>query len=230
MIANPWHEHADTYAEWIAAREAGGLAHDTVLGALLDVLGDVAGLEVLDAGCGEGYLARVLAARGARITGIDVSERLIAMAGSKGDSVAYRVADLCRSLPELAGRFDAIASYLVLNDVPDIRGFARTMWHLARPGAKAVFAFNNPYSAVVRTQITDYFANGAIGVYRGMSEELGQPVRFYHRTLEEYLEAFLSAGFRLTALRDVMHDHQREWLLPAEVRFPYMMVLSFLKP
>ena len=39
---------------------------------LLKHIGDIAGQSVLDAGCGEGYLARVLAARGAQVTGIDL--------------------------------------------------------------------------------------------------------------------------------------------------------------
>jgi hypothetical protein len=36
---------------------------------------------------------------------------------------------------------------------------------LARPGARVVLAFNNPYSSVVREHIVDYFAHGALGVY-----------------------------------------------------------------
>jgi 2-polyprenyl-3-methyl-5-hydroxy-6-metoxy-1,4-benzoquinol methylase len=88
---------------------------------LLELLGDITGCQVLDAGCGAGYLTRVLAARQARVTGIDVSPRLIDLARGKdpaGD-IDYRVADPTRPVPGIAGRFDAAASYLVLNDVPD---------------------------------------------------------------------------------------------------------------
>ena len=42
----------------------------------------------------------------------------------------YRVADLSASLPADAGRFDAIASYLALNDGEDYRGFATTVGQL----------------------------------------------------------------------------------------------------
>ena len=45
--------------------------------AVLDAVGACEGLRVLDAGCGEGYLARTLADRGADVTGVDVSQGLI---------------------------------------------------------------------------------------------------------------------------------------------------------
>jgi hypothetical protein len=144
--------------------------------------------------------------------------------------IDYRAADLSRPLPELAGRFDLIGSYLALNDIADHRGFAATMAALARPGARAVLALNNPYSAVPRGHITDYFEHGARGVYGGLSAAMGGTVRYYHRPLEEYLDAFLAAGFRLARLVDVPDRPGLDWLLPDGCRFPRFMVLAFEKP
>ena len=64
--------YASQYAVNVAWREQGGVDGDPfgLLPPLLELLGDITGCRVLDAGCGEGYLARVLAARGARVTGI----------------------------------------------------------------------------------------------------------------------------------------------------------------
>src|ERR1700734_3091793 len=45
--------------------------------AMLRAIGDPEGLDVLDAGCGEGYLSRILASQGATVTGIDFSANLI---------------------------------------------------------------------------------------------------------------------------------------------------------
>jgi len=55
-----------------------------------------------------------------------------------------RVADLGQPVPGIAGRFDAVASYLVLNDVRDYRGFAATLAASLKPGGRAVLALNNP--------------------------------------------------------------------------------------
>lgn len=88
------------YTEW---REQDGPEHDPfgILPHLLAVLGDVRGRAVLDAGCGEGYLSRILAARGARVTGADLGPRLVERARQRdpGGPTEYLVADLSEPQP-----------------------------------------------------------------------------------------------------------------------------------
>lgn len=93
---NPWYEHAAAYAAWV--EERGSAGEDDLTARVANLLGDVAGRETLDACCGEGVLARALAVRGARVTGVDVSDRLVASARRKDPAgpIAYRVADLTR--------------------------------------------------------------------------------------------------------------------------------------
>ncbi|MGH2354386.1 MAG: class I SAM-dependent methyltransferase [Chloroflexota bacterium] len=233
---NPWDECAVAYGQWIARREQADLSDDPLLSRMLALLGDVAGREVLDACSGEGFFARLLIARGARVTGIDLSPRLIQMAREKdpAGAIDYRVGDLIGPLPELEGRFDAVASYMALNDVADHQGFATTLAALVKPGARVVLAFNNPYSLLVRGEghITDYFARGAMGAYGGLAAA-GVKARYYHRTLEDYLDTFLDAGFRLAKLVDVPDRParpDRPWLLPKGYVFPRFMILAFEKP
>jgi SAM-dependent methyltransferase len=230
--SNPWDAAAEAYGRYIARREQAALEQDALLSRLLDLLGDLAGREVLDAGCGEGFLARVLAAHGARVTGIDLApppHRDGAREKDPDQTIAYHVADLSRPIPAFTGHFERIGSHLALNDVADHRGFAATLASLARPGARVVLAFNNRYSSVVREHISDYFANGALGMYGGLAEQ-GIRAHYYHRTLEEYLDAFLGAGFRLARLADVTDNGGLPWLLPAHFRFSRFMILAFDAP
>lgn len=235
ITENPWDTHATEYASWVMRREQGlvtGIGIDTPLAILLDLLGDVGGRATLDAGCGEGFLARILAARGASVTGIDLSSRLIAVARERdpAGAIAYRVADLCLPIPDLAGQFDRIGSHLALNDVADHRGLAATLAAMTTPGGRAVIAFNNPYSAVVRGHIADYYANGTRGIYGGMTAALGGEIGYYHRTLGEYLDAFLAAGWSLARLVDVPSAPRGDVSLPPQSRFPFFTVLAFDKP
>lgn len=214
-------------------REQGDLAVDPFVAAMMSSLGDVAGREVLDACCGEGFFSRILASRGARVVAIDISPRLIEAArerlrheGPPG-AIDYRIRDMTRSIPDLEDRFALIASHLALNDVREHRSFAATLAYVASPVARLVVALNNPYSSVVRGHVRDYFENGAIGHYRGLAQR-GIPAHYYHRTLGEYLDSFLAVGWSLTKLVDVWPG-ENDLLLPRGVRFPYGLVLTFEK-
>lgn len=234
--AGDYDAYAGQYAASVARREQGGVHGDPygLLPRLLELLGDIAGQRVLDAGCGDGYVARVLAARGAKVTGIDIAARLIELARNKdpGGDIDYRVADLSRPLPEDAGRFDAVASYLVLNDVEDYRGFAASLATVLKSGGRLVLTLNNPYGAVICKHVADYFDADAVSPYRGLWAA-GIKTYYHHRTLESYLDAFLTTGLRLTKLADVAamaSVHGPDTILPESARFPRFMLLAFVKP
>ena len=64
-----------------AVRE-GALApfHDRIVPIVLDLAGDVEGCRVCDLACGQGVVARSLADRGARVLGLDISEKRLGIA------------------------------------------------------------------------------------------------------------------------------------------------------
>jgi 2-polyprenyl-3-methyl-5-hydroxy-6-metoxy-1,4-benzoquinol methylase len=228
-------DFASEYADMVAAREKKGIDQEPIMPLFLQILGDVSGLTTLDAGCGEGYLSRILASRGANVTGIDISERLIEIARGKDPEghITYQVADLSQPLPAYSDHFDLIVSHFVLNDVFEYRGFLSTLGSVAKSGGRLVLSMNNPYSFVMRSHITDYFDSGKQCSYRGMAEA-GVKVYFYQRTLEEYMDACLAAGFQLQRLVDVptpegAFKRRSDTLLPPGYHFPFFMILSLLK-
>jgi SAM-dependent methyltransferase len=232
--ASDYDSFADELARYTAAREERGVAGDGLLRELLELLGDVTGLRVLDAACGDGYLTRVLADRGARATGIDIGSRLIERARRRDPdgSIDYRVGDLGKAMPGEHASFDAVVSFLALNDVIDYRGFIATIAGLLRPGGRLVVAFNSPYGSVVRGNVPDYFDSGATSPYRGLWAA-GIKTYLQHRTLEDYLDAFIAAGLQLTKLadsRDHCFDPRPESILPDGFRFPRFLLLAFTKP
>ena len=227
--------YATEYAAYARAREGRALTDDPFLSLFLDVIGNVSGLAVLDAGCGEGYLARILAQRGAHVTGMDLSPRLVELARAQDPeaTISYHVADLSQPLPASHQPFDLCASFFVLNDVADYRGFLSTVGSVVIPGGRTVFFLNNPYSMVLRGQVTDYFDSGAAFPYRGMAEA-GVHVQYYQRTLQEYLDACREAGLHLQRLVDVptpegYFTRTSATLLPIGYQFPYCMILSLVK-
>lgn len=82
--------------------------------AILGALGPLDGRLVLDLGCGKGRFARVLAAQGARVVGLDLSA---AMLGEADGSSLQRVQGSARRLPFASATFDAAVAVEVFEHV-----------------------------------------------------------------------------------------------------------------
>jgi SAM-dependent methyltransferase len=117
------------------------LDHETWIRPALERLGPVAGLPVLDHGCGHGMAAVVLARRGARVTALDLSERYLAearrRAEANGVAVQFVQADGER-LPFADGTFARVWGNAVLHHL-DVGTAAREVRRVLRPGGRAVF-------------------------------------------------------------------------------------------
>src|SRR5215471_141069 len=91
--------------------------------------------EALDAGCGTGELTRLLAARCARVTGVDLSPRMVAEARNRSAGLAnvdYAVADFMTA-PLPTGGYDCVASVAVLHHL-GLADALRRLGELLRPG------------------------------------------------------------------------------------------------
>ena len=98
--------------------------------AFFEFVGDVAGREVLDAGCGEGVNARELARRGARVTGVDLSPKMIELAQAEEQreplGIRYEAASMSDLRPFGDACFDAVVSFMALMDCADYEGAIRS--------------------------------------------------------------------------------------------------------
>jgi SAM-dependent methyltransferase len=89
--------------------------------ALLDELLDVSARDVLEVGCGEGWLVRRLAAAGARVTGLDPQPAALERARRDDgpDQHARYVEGVAQELPFAGGSFDAVVFFNSLHHVPE---------------------------------------------------------------------------------------------------------------
>lgn len=97
----------------------------------------LAGLRVLDVGCGAGLLCEPLARLGAEVTGIDAAEASLAVArahaAASGLAIDYRHAS-AESLAEAGERFDLVTALEVVEHVGDVPAFLAACCALVRPG------------------------------------------------------------------------------------------------
>src|SRR5215468_1686153 len=117
--------------------------------------GDVKGLTVLDAGCGTGYLSKKLHDRGAHVTGIDFSERMIEIARAHHPALDFRV-DSCAELRTLDDEyFDVVIANYVLMDPPDLQGTLHAFHRVLKLDGVAVLVFSHPCFPQERATVSD---------------------------------------------------------------------------
>jgi len=200
-----WSSIADWYDELL---EAGSGPHQTAVACLGELTGDVRGLDVLDIACGQGIAARDLARRGARVTGVDYAESMIANATRhgtpEGTAIDYRV-DNAEALSTVAdASFDGVTCQLGLMDIPDLEATLDSVARVLRPSGWFVFVIGHPAFLAPRAQRTtldDGRPAAAIAEYfeeqfwRSPNPEGVRRAGNYHRTLSTYVNALCDAGF-----------------------------------
>ncbi len=102
---------------------------------------------VLDVGCGGGILAESMAARGARVTGIDLGEKPLKVAKlhllESGQSVDYRLISAEDLALERPHSFDLVTCMEMLEHVPDPAAAVRACATLVKPGGWVFFSTIN---------------------------------------------------------------------------------------
>jgi SAM-dependent methyltransferase len=183
--------------------------------AVLAAIGDYVGLDVLDAGCGEGYMARLLARHGARqVMGADKSPALIAAAraASAGvPAVRFAEADVA-DLPFDSASFDLALANHLFNDLPDITGPVGELARVLRPGGRLVILMLHPcfYGHRAERQeirrslpVADYFAARVIEQRFEVDGIVSpDPTVTWVRPLEIYTKAITGSGLCITSLTE----------------------------
>jgi SAM-dependent methyltransferase len=194
------------------------------------LLGDVAGRDVVEIGCGAAQCARWLAARGARVTAVDVSAGMLARARtlgrrpdhpaglSTGRPVALVQAD-ARALPFAGDRFDvAFSAYGAVPFVADPDRIMAEVARVLRPGGRWVFSVTHP----VRWAFPDDPGPAGLTARRSyfdrtpyVEEDDAGRVLYaeHHRTLGDRIRDLVGAGF---VVDDVVEPewpsgHDRVW-------------------
>lgn len=167
--------------------------------AVLELLGDVTGLAVLDAGCGPGLYAEELVRRGAAVTAVDASAEQVMRAKARlgGSAEVHRV-DLQAPLPFASGQFDVIVCALVIHYLQDPRVTLGEFRRVLRPGGRAVVSTSHPTIDWLRKG-GSYFA---VQVEEDLWDSEGRrtPVSFWRRPLTDLCAAATDSGFLIERL------------------------------
>ena len=201
--------------------------------AFLAMLPPVEGLAGLDIGCGEGHNTRLVAKRGARLTGLDIAETFIRHARAEEARVPLGIAYVHGSAVELPfadGSFDFATAFMSLMDVPETGRVLAEAFRVLKPGGFLQFSithpcFNPPHRRNLRDddrltyaiEVGDYFVDARGRVDEWIFGAAPEAVRSrlpafkvprFHRPLAEWLNLLVAAGFILEQFAEPCPDEE----------------------
>ncbi len=204
----PYDAIAEWYDEYVRTEP---LLAEVVIPAALRLVEEAGRLQdaiICDLACGQGVVSRELALRGAHVTGVDISERLLMLARSQSVAAPYAIswrhddARVGRTLAD-AG-FDGVVCNMALMDIADLAAALGTVSRILRPGGWFVFSITHP---CIQMPDSDWMTRPDGAAIRGtgdyFAEGFWQPagapgvrgrVGAHHRTLSTYLNALADVG------------------------------------
>ncbi|MBD3405407.1 MAG: methyltransferase domain-containing protein [Candidatus Lokiarchaeota archaeon] len=223
-IKDQWDANAIAFAILIGGQ--GTPHHRMILNPCIDsLMGNVEGKRLLDAGCGEGYLSRYYAEKGADVVGVDISSQLIEICKEKArNNQEFHVGDICDLKLFRDTSFDLILCNLVLLNVPclfkaleEFQRVLRNTGHLVFSIVHPAFDFYGPGTWEMGEK--DSETNRRIGLFFKIDNyfderpyerywrsrdgrKFPRAISFFHRTISTYINAILNAGFQIQDFRE----------------------------
>lgn len=208
----------DDIAAWYDEMiRSGRMGIEASLDVLVHMAGPVTNLTICDLACGQGIIARAFARNGARVTGVDLSARLLALAQAEEDTtplgITYLRDDVQTGLALPEAAFDGVTCYMALMDIPDLGATLTTVRRILRPSGWFAFAITHPCmqmpgaywdrredGSVVRI-LGDYYSEG---FWRSDPRSPGVRAKIgaQHRTLSTYVNSLLAAHFAIDHIEE----------------------------
>ncbi|HUP27522.1 MAG TPA: class I SAM-dependent methyltransferase [Chloroflexia bacterium] len=214
-----FYDDAEGFTGYMAHRANPANPNDTIEEPIFtEMLGAVAGLDILDLGCGDGTFGHGLLAAGCTsYCGLDASVNMVGTAQARLASTGGRGNVIHADIKQWTypgAAFDLVISRLALHYIADedISPLFSNVSATLRPGGRFVFSVLHPvFTSSARSLqesarhqdwiVDEYFVPGP-----RVFPWLGAQVTWHHRTVEDYVMALQGAGFTLTRLRESRPD------------------------
>ena len=178
---------------------------------LSQMLPDINGLHVLDAGCGTGRWLQFLAPRGtASLIGVDSSTKMLHRAADKiGTACSLRLGT-CAALPIPDGTIDLVVSSFVLSYLESLKDFARELHRVTRSGGHIFLTDMHPDTAVTCNWTRSF-------THDGSTERL----RVNGHSLQMIIDTFEACGFVLLANIQPTFDLEERKIFEENGKLPF---------
>jgi SAM-dependent methyltransferase len=197
-----WETHADWWIEGFTDGADPEYTEQILPLAAAELAGST---RVLDVGCGDGQVGRLVAAIGADlVVGVDPTWNQVRVAAERGGGVHVSRAGAA-ALPFAAGSFDAVVACLVFEHIRDVDDAIAEVARVLEPGGRFCFFLNHPLlqtpnSGWIDDQVLDppeqYWRIGPYLIEDETIEEVEKDVfiPFIHRPLSRYVNTLAEHG------------------------------------
>ena len=145
MTQASYNDIAQWYDQFLRERPVYG---EVILPNLLALVGEVEGEVICDLACGQGWVARELARRGAQVTSLDLAPNLLALAQRYEEQeplgIVYVEGGAECAEPLCDGQFTGCVCVMALINIPDLQATFETVRRILKPGGWLVFAITHP--------------------------------------------------------------------------------------
>lgn len=213
-VLNEWDNASN---EWVESLKINQVRTNILIPETLKILGDIKGKRALDLGCGEGGYSRLIASKGAIVTGVDFSENLIneALKQNHTNEIEYYVRDVCFLEGIEDKKFDFIVSAMCLMAVENLEVAMKEAYRVLKPGGEFLISILHPCFG-----FKEYFNEGPYQEI--LSEHFGKPITFWHKTLSNTINCMLNSGFNLRSLYEPQFSNDSS-------QIPKILFLKFTK-
>lgn len=198
--------------EWIELAQTGESRIKFIMPYMLQYMGNVDGLKILDLGCGEGGYSRELSKRNAIVTSIDCSVKAIQFCIEEAEKENLKINHFVRNSNDLFdlndNEFDIVLCSMMLMDCYDLEGTIKEAYRVLKPNGM-IFAsmlhpcFDGNHERGIGRQGTGIDRQVVVMNYFEPKEWEAPlwggktPVIWHHRTLSDYVKTFINSGFSI---------------------------------
>jgi ubiquinone/menaquinone biosynthesis C-methylase UbiE len=210
MMQASYDDIAEWYDQFLHERP---IYTEVILPNLLTLVGKCEEEVICDLACGQGWVARELARRGAQVTGLDLAPNLLKLAQRYEEQeplgIVYMQGDAQRADPLSDGQFTGCVCVMALINIPDLQATFQSIRRILKPGGWLVFAITHPCFETPHAQWTslpgpEQTLGRIVTVYfderqwfsanpNGVRSRVGD----HHRMLSTYLNTLIATGFTI---------------------------------
>jgi ubiquinone/menaquinone biosynthesis C-methylase UbiE len=217
MTKTSWGSVAGWYDDLLSSNNT--FQSEVIFPNLQRLMGSLKDKDVLDLACGQGFFAIGFAKAGGRVTGIDISPELIALAEEHAKGVAgarflVAPANALEVIPDDSQ--DVAVCVLALQNIADVHGVCKEMARVLRVGGSFHFVLNHPSFRVPKNsswewdeeagqqfrRVDAYMTELKVKIAMHPGKKNSPETVSFHRPLQFFVKALAKQGFVISGMEE----------------------------